>query len=102
MIILQIKFLFITDGKKIFRSHSYRNVAFTFNSQYTTFDHNLNKYVCAQVSNYYKSSGRLDYLFTIQNYSLNRIIIYARRSDGEIIPDNTEITLNITLVEPDY
>lgn len=74
----------------------------TFNSQYAIWTHNLNKNVCAQITEFYRSGGYLNYIFTVQNNSLQSIVIYVRRTDGVIIPDGTVIDVNITVVEPEY
>lgn len=74
----------------------------TFNSQYAIWTHNLNKNVCAQITEFYRSGGHLNYIFTVQNNSLQSLVIYARRTDGGTIPDGTVIDVNITVVEPEY
>ena len=72
-----------------------------FNQQYAIWNHNLNDNVCAQVTSFYRSGGFLNYIFTVQNMSLNSLVIYARRADGVTIPDDTRIDLNITVTTPE-
>ena len=72
----------------------------TINSQCAIWTHNLNKNVCAHITEFYRSGGLLNYIFTVQNNSLQSLVIYVRRTDGVTIPDGTVIDVNITIVEP--
>ena len=58
--------------------------------------------MCAQITEFYRSGGLLNYIFTVQNNSLNSLVIYVRRADGVTIPDGTVIDVNITIVEPEH
>ncbi len=58
--------------------------------------------MCAQITESYRSGGYLNYIFTVQNNSLQSLVIYVRRTDGVTIPDGTVIDVNITVVEPEY
>ena len=77
----------------------YKNVIFSVNNGFVTFDPGLpDNHYYGFVQQVYHVSNLLYGQYTCQSYTGNAMYIYVRDGNGNVIPNNTEVCLDIMIV----